>query len=270
MPADDLAAGFPDVDASTDPAHFARCLELLDTLPYFKTYKALSAVLLDPHPGQTVLEIGCGLGDDARRLAERVAPRGRVFGIDRSRRLLAQARARTAAATGLAFVQADARALPFAPASVERCRIDRVLQHIRDPQRAIDEAARVLRPGGRLLAYDNDWGTFALSSRLHATTALVQRRWAQAFTNPWIGRDLPRMLLAAGFHAVQVEPSVSLIREVELADRVYGLSDTLDRAVRDGALSAAAAAAWRAEQASLSRTGGFLCSLTAYTVVGTL
>ncbi|SDX61180.1 methyltransferase domain-containing protein [Thiocapsa roseopersicina] len=269
MPAEYLAAGFPDVDASTRTADYTRCLELLDSLPYFRAYKARSAVLLDLHAGQTILEIGCGLGDDARRLAERVAPRGRVFGIDRSRRLLAEARARTAAANGLAFMQADARALPFATASVDRCRIDRVLQHIRDPQRAIDEAARVLRPGGRLLAYDNDWGTFALSSRLRATTALVQSRWAHAFTNPWIGRDLPRMLLAAGFHAVHVEPSVSLIRELDLADRVYNVSDTLDRAVRDGALSAAAAEAWRAEQALLGRTGGFLCSLTAYTVVGT-
>jgi ubiquinone/menaquinone biosynthesis C-methylase UbiE len=269
MTADYLATGFPQVDASTRTADYTRCLDLLDSLPYFKTYKARSDVLLDLHAGPTVLEVGCGLGHDARRLADLVAPHGRVIGIDSSRRMLEEARARTAPATGLAFVQADARALPCASASVDRCRIDRCLQHIRQPERVIRELARVLRPGGRLLAYDNDWGTFTLSSSLREATDIIQARWANAFTNPWIGRDLPRDLLDAGFHAVLVEPSVSLIRDFALADRVYNLSETLARAVRDGAVSPATADAWRAEQALLSRTGGFLCSLTAYTVVGT-
>jgi ubiquinone/menaquinone biosynthesis C-methylase UbiE len=269
MSDDYLATGFPSVDASTCTGVYTQCLDLLDSLPYFKTYKARSDALLDPRAAQTILEVGCGLGEDARRLADLIAPHGRVIGIDRSRRLLAEAQARTSPTTGPAFLQADARALPFAQACVDRCRIDRALQHIAQPQQVIHEMARVLRPGGRLLAYDNDWGTFALSSSLCEATDILQTRWSRAFTNPWIGRDLPRYLLDAGFHDVLVEPSVSLFRDFALADRVYNLSETLARAVRDGAVSPATAEAWRAEQTLLSRTGGFLCSLTAYTVVGT-
>ncbi|WP_120797708.1 methyltransferase domain-containing protein [Thiocapsa rosea] len=74
-----------------------------------------------------------------------------------------------------------------------------VYQHIGQPERVIREIARVLRTGGRLLAYDNDWGSIALSSTLREVTGIIQARWARAFTNPWIGRNLPRDLLDAGF-----------------------------------------------------------------------
>jgi ubiquinone/menaquinone biosynthesis C-methylase UbiE len=269
MSDDYLATGFPGVDASGCAEVYTRCLDLLDSLPYFKRYKADSYALLDLSTASTVLEVGCGIGDDARRMVDLIEPPGRVIGIDRSRRMLAEARARTAPATRLDFLQADARSLPFVQACVDRCRIDRSLQHIRHPERVIRELARVLRHGGRLLAYDNDWGTFSLSSDLREVTTIIQTRWAHAITNPWIGRDLPRHFCDAGLRDVIIEPSVSMITDLAVADRVYNLSETLRRAVQDGDISSSMGAAWRAEQASLNRSGGFLCSLTAYTVVGT-
>jgi ubiquinone/menaquinone biosynthesis C-methylase UbiE len=269
MSDESLATGFPNVDASKRATLYSECLDLLDSLPDFQRYKARSYDLLELSAGLTVLDVGCGLGDDARRMADAVEPDGRVIGIDSSRRLLDEARARTSAMARLAFVRADGRALPFARASVDRCRIDRSLQHIPEPDRVIREMARVLRPGGRLVAYDNDWGTFAVSSTLRETTGIIQTRWCHAFTNSWIGRDLPRLFIDAGLRDVITEPNVSMIRDLELADRVYSLSETLARAVRDGVVSPSMAEAWSSEQASLSRAGGFLCSLTAYTVVGT-
>lgn len=59
------------------------------------------------------------------------------------------------------YVQADARALPFADERFARARVDRVLQHIAGPEQVMREMVRVLAPGGLMLAYDIDWGTFA-------------------------------------------------------------------------------------------------------------
>jgi ubiquinone/menaquinone biosynthesis C-methylase UbiE len=269
MSDESLATGFPHVDASKHVAAYTECLDLLDSLPDFRRYKARSYALLDLSAGLTVLDVGCGLGDDARRMADAVGPEGRIIGIDRSQRLLYEARARTSSTARLAFLRADGRFLPFARGSVDRARIDRSLQHIPKPARVIREMARVLRPGGRLVAYDNDWGTFAVSSTLHETTDLIQTRWCHAFTNPWIGRDLPWLFVDAGLRDLIIEPNVTLIRDLALADRVYSLSETLARAVRDGVASSSMAEAWSTEQASLNRAGTFLCSLTAYTVVGT-
>jgi ubiquinone/menaquinone biosynthesis C-methylase UbiE len=263
-----LATGFTDVDRRADGSAYEQCLTLLDGLPYFRDYKARSYELLGLRPGLSVLELGCGLGDDALRMAARVGPEGRVVGVDASLKLLAQALARRPAGLPVRYVRADGRRLPLRADSFDRCRVDRTLQHIADPEQAIRELVRVLKPGGALLAYDNDWGTFAVSGRDLAVTWQVTTAWAEAITNRWVGRFLPRYFLEAGLEQVVVEPSVSVLTDFALADQVYNLRQTVERLISAGRLLPADATRWLTDLEEQTRTGGFLCALTAYTVVG--
>jgi hypothetical protein len=67
---------------------------------------------------------------------------------------------------------------------------------------------RVLKPCGLLLAYDNDWGTFSVSSRDEESTKIIETLWEDSFTNRWIGRYLKRHFLEAGLQNVAVEIKV--------------------------------------------------------------
>jgi ArsR family transcriptional regulator len=100
-----------------------------------------------------LLDIGTGTG----RILELVAGRvGRGVGIDLSRDMLIVARANLQSA-GLANCQvrqADMYRLPWTAPSFDAVTIHRVLHYAEDPARVIAEAARVLRPGGRLLIVD--------------------------------------------------------------------------------------------------------------------
>jgi ubiquinone/menaquinone biosynthesis C-methylase UbiE len=154
---DDLASGFQSVDRVSDFALFSSCLTLIDSLPFFAECKRESYDLLGAVPGRRILEVGCGLGDDAASLAKLVAPGGSVVAIDGSQTMIETARGRHGDVAGLSFDVADAAHLPFDDASFDACRIDRVLQHLADPASAILEMVRVIRPGGVLVAYDNDW-----------------------------------------------------------------------------------------------------------------
>jgi SAM-dependent methyltransferase len=93
-PEDYLATGFAHVDARRQVEPFAACLTLLDSLPYFRAYKERSYELLELHAGQAILEVGCGLGDDLRRMAQQLGDTGRLVGVDASLALLEQARTR--------------------------------------------------------------------------------------------------------------------------------------------------------------------------------
>lgn len=263
-----LATGFACVDGRDDAKPYADCLTLLDSLPYFRQYKRRSYALLALKPGLSVLEVGCGLGDDARRMADSVAPNGFVVGADASAKLIGEASRRETSNSPIHWIQSDARQLPFAPASFDRCRVDRSLQHIAQPGAAIKEMARILKPGGMLLAYDNDWGTFTINGNPEMATQTIEGLWRDSITNRWIGRNLKRLFVEAGLHDINVESSVSVMTEFATADHVYNIGQTVDRAVAMGLLTPSAAESWLADVKKLDRLGLFLCTLTAFTVTG--
>ena len=103
-----------------------------------------------PPAGQTLLELGCGPGFYACRLAARFAHL-QVLGIDRAEQQLRRARARAAARqlTNCRFAAADACAVPWPAGTFDAVIAARLFTILPEPERALAEMHRVLRPGGR-------------------------------------------------------------------------------------------------------------------------
>ncbi|MGQ0843576.1 MAG: SAM-dependent methyltransferase [Sporichthyaceae bacterium] len=105
--------------------------------------------------GDRVLDVGCGVGGPALRLARLTG--AEVVGISVSRRQVERANA-AAAEAGLArrvsFAHADATALDFAPNSFDAVFALESMIHMPDRGQVLAQIARVLRPGGRLVLTD--------------------------------------------------------------------------------------------------------------------
>jgi demethylmenaquinone methyltransferase/2-methoxy-6-polyprenyl-1,4-benzoquinol methylase len=121
-------------------------------------------------PGQQALDVAGGSGDLARGLAHRVGPKGQVILSDINARMLARGRARLVDAGlvgNLAFVIANAQALPFRNDSFHCVTIGFGLRNVTDKQAALTDMYRVLKPGGRLLVLEFSKPTQPLLSPLY-------------------------------------------------------------------------------------------------------
>lgn len=108
----------------------------------------------NPLPGEQVLDIGCGTGELTVELARRVGPDGQVVGIDTSAARLEQARESLPPdCQNLRLEQASATAVScVAAGSIDLVYSNYVIQWIPNPEAMLDEVARALRPGGRLVS----------------------------------------------------------------------------------------------------------------------
>ncbi|MFF0390320.1 methyltransferase domain-containing protein [Kitasatospora sp. NPDC004615] len=233
--------------------------ERLAATDQVRAYKQVLLDALDARPGQLVLDWGCGPGTDLEALARAVTARGRVVGIDHDPVMVRQA----AMLPEARVLHADVHALPLAADCADRVRTDRLMQHLTDVPRALAEAHRVLRPGGRLVAAEPDWDTLAVDHPdLDIARAWTRHLADRIVRNPVIGRQLPRLAAQSGFEVRAVVPITSVYREVRAADQVLGLHRNTERAVAAGYLTREQGEEFLDHLAH----GPFLASVTLYVV----
>jgi ubiquinone/menaquinone biosynthesis C-methylase UbiE len=138
-----------DARYSADAVHIRAVLAMLpDLQSRSATLAAIRGLKLSQ---MRVLEIGCGTGQHSVALA-REYPDWRYDAIDMSPRAIEAARALAIAAqTGVKFSIGDAEKLPYPDASFDVVFGDHVIGHIPDQDAALEEIARVLKPGGYVL-----------------------------------------------------------------------------------------------------------------------
>ena len=185
-------------------------LEIAATLPYAS--------------GASVLEAGCGTG----LILKEVAPLARrAVGLDLSTGMLHKARAR-----GLDVVHGSVTDLPFADGEFDLAYSFKVLAHVERIERAMAELARVVKPGGHVIAeFYNPWSLRGLIKRIkpptkisHATTdEAVYTRYDSL---PSIRKHLPPSLRIVVVRGVRVFTPFSAVHDVPLIGHAFAAAET--------------------------------------------
>jgi len=171
-----------------------------------------SLVAMAPRPGERLLEVGSGLGHFARAAARRTGTV--VVGVERSETQRARALELAAADGEAALVElrhGDALDLPLAAGEwgtfdVAHARF--LLEHVPDPQAAVDQMARAVRPGGRVVLEDDDHAALRLWPEPPAVMAVWHayiRTYDRLGCDPYVGRRLVSLASSAGLRPRRID-----------------------------------------------------------------
>ncbi len=202
----------------------------------------------------SVLDVGCGFGLETERLARLVAPGQPVAGIDESAHFIAVAKQRAAEQKlHIDYRAGLAEKLPYADASFDHVRAERLLIYLTDVEKALAEMKRVLKPGGVMAIIEPDFGTTTVNV---SDRALTRRVMAHEADHAVKQSDLPGKLLAMlpkfGLRDVVVNTRVVIFPQA-LGGEYF--TSTGENAAKDGTISQAEFAAWQSEIAGLQKSG---------------
>jgi SAM-dependent methyltransferase len=157
--------------------------------------------------GMRVADFGCGVGMVTVQLAELIGPEGHIVGVDVSGAQIAQARARlNGHGANVSFVEASATDTDLPPESFDLIYSRFLLIHLAEPERALREMRRLLKPDGILVCEDGDLTTSGSMPRsvLSAFADLWGRLGPKRGVDYTLGRRLFQMVVAAGFPAPEI------------------------------------------------------------------
>jgi arsenite methyltransferase len=224
-----------------------------------KRFRAIVAA----RPGEAGLDIGSGAGHLVCELAPEVGSTGRLVAIDRSPDSVAATKARVASNGLSGIVEArigDAASLDFPDETFDFVVSTQVYCYVADVARAIGEAARVLRKGGRLAILDTDWDLCTWASGDPSLTRRMLAARETLFAHAHLPRQLHGMLVGAGLTLAdaQVFPFV----ETHYDPDSFGgeaIQVTCEAALKQG-VPAADVAAWERDLRSRTSEGEwFFC-----------
>jgi ubiquinone/menaquinone biosynthesis C-methylase UbiE len=251
-----------------DPAValMVRILDFQDQAPPIRRLRDWALARAAVRRGEQVVDIGSGTGTMSRELAALVGPEGSVTGVEPNPVLRTLAEERSDG-TEVTFVDGSADALPFPDASLDFVWCERVLQHLDDAPAALQEMARVLRPGGRALVLDADHGSNVESDLSRHVETALQEAFMSRVPNPYAARHVPRQAMAAGFTLDPDIGSSALLFPQDVLEEAARLRQAGAAAVADGTLSVDEVVTALAAQQEAARKGWAFSAVTVFAFV---
>jgi ubiquinone/menaquinone biosynthesis C-methylase UbiE len=207
----DVWSTFTELDAGTQE----RLADVLETRGADPQQQAMRRAFLGdiPFPANaSLLEVGCGTGVLTRVLACWPQVEA-VVGIDPASALIERAQFLAADLPNITFQVGDGRSLGFGDAAFDVVVFDSTLSHVPEPDLAVAEAFRVLRPNGWFAAFDGDYATTTVGlSSNDPLQVCVDTMMTNSVQNRWLVRRLPKMVRASG--------------HVDVRFRSYGYAET--------------------------------------------
>lgn len=184
--------------------------------------------LVDLHEGDVVLDLGSGGGIDVLLSARRVGPSGKAYGLDMTDEMLDLARANAvrAEARNVEFLKGEIEHIPLPDNSVDVIISNCVVNLSADKRQVLQEAYRVLKPGGRFAVSD-----VVVRGEMPSAMRKSMELWVGCVAGALEENEFKDLLKKVGFEEVDIEPT--RIYQFEEAQAFLGSGASLEVLARE-------------------------------------
>lgn len=232
--------------------------------------------LIHPGTAASVLDIGCGRGDDLVRIGEWYGDIADLTGIDLSGKAIREARERTGDDPRFSFIHADAGSgLPFDNEQFDIVYSGNLLECIPDRDALISEVHRVLKPGGQVIFSHYDWDSQIINGsdkplirRIVAAFSDWKQDW-MAESDGWMGRRMAGLFRNNPGFSGEVIPFVLVNTRYDPALYGYQRIGDFETMAQNGLIPASDHAAFQRDLEETVLRDEFFYSITLYVYNGT-
>jgi ubiquinone/menaquinone biosynthesis C-methylase UbiE len=230
---------FSDVDLNDEAKGLLAHQDRLNANASIIKQKKVTYDLMGLQPGDMVLDVGCGLGDDVYAMSAIIGESGQAYGVCNSDLMINTAKQRFSA-NNVSFENQDVYQLRFDDNTFDSVRADRVFIHLDSAEKALAEMLRVLKPGGSVVINEPDFRSFLFAPSFFdpRLNALYLDSICAAVPAPYMGLELqPLFRQHKRLNAIHVRTALLEFYDPKECLDVFVIEDTLNALVNAEALT---------------------------------
>ena len=227
------------------------------TVPEGHARRAAVFDSLDPQPGQTMLDIGCGGGHLVKTFALAVGGGGRAIGLDPSEEQLGSARELCADEPAAELIAGDATDMDLPDGLCDGVSSIQTLEYIDDVDRALSEIRRVLKPGGRIALVSVLWDLWRFHGADPELNQEMHEIWKGHCPHQMLPMEISSKLESAGFDGIEQKPLAFLNTAFDQGTYAYWASRAVAVFARANGMDAEKVDIWLDQLARAETEGRF-------------
>lgn len=209
-----------------------------------------------------IVDLGCGAGKDVIELAKVVGAHAKVIGVDHDPVMVNQGTADAKDLNNVEFILSEAYPLPFEDNAIAGLRTERVIQHLKEPQKVVDEIYRILNPGSPFVIIETDWHSLTFYTEFAEVQKKVNAYLTDAkINNGFAARKLTAYLTRSNFTGIKFEIHPFILNTLEDANQYLWVEKMVQEAAENRYITTEEHQQFYAALQRADSEGYFACSI---------
>lgn len=184
-----------------------------------------------------ILDLGCGTGLDVIKMSE-IFNSSKIIGIDHDPVMLEKAKSANKGNSNVEFIQSESDNIPYDNNFFEGIRAERLIQHLKNPQKTIEEVYRTLKKNHPFAIIETDWaGLIIYNENIDISNKVNKFLTEDKINNGYASRKLTSYLKEAGFKNIGIEVFPFVLRSLNEANAYLWLEIIINEASEKGFLT---------------------------------